>query len=76
MWPCRRPAKKARRVRVDGRSPPRRGTSLVLRLISGNDASLDGLNPSEVLALQKTLMDLWNNWGTKDDVTGPYKINQ
>ncbi|KAK2986424.1 hypothetical protein RJ640_011862 [Escallonia rubra] len=65
MWPCRRPAKKARIDRREGEGPPTRPViSPVLRLISGNGTSFEGLNPSEVLALQSTLMELLNSSGT------------
>jgi hypothetical protein len=43
----------------------------VRRLISRRDASLAGF--SEVLALHRTLMDLWNKCGTKEDALGPYR---
>lgn len=74
MCPCSRPAKNARTERCDGEGPPISPvTSPVRRLISGNEASLLGLNPSEVLALHSTLMDLLNKCGTNDDVLGPCK---
>lgn len=65
MWPCNRPAKKARNGRCGGGEPPRSPmVSPVLRLISGKDTSFRGLKPSEVLALHKTLMELWNRFRT------------
>lgn len=51
--------------RRDGEKPPTSPLiSPVLRWISGNETSLEGLNPSEVFALHKTLMDLLNKCGT------------
>lgn len=66
MWPCKPPAKKARNGRCWGRPSPRSPTVScpVLRLISGKVASFSGLKPSEVLALHKTLIELWNKFGT------------
>lgn len=65
MWPCSRPAKKARMGRFEGEGPPIRPViSPVLRLISGRETSLEGLKPSVVLALHKTLMELLNKFGT------------
>ncbi|BAT00396.1 Os07g0188750 [Oryza sativa Japonica Group] len=53
------PAKKARMGRCDADGPPTwRSTTSLRRLISGRDTSLDGSNPSDVLALQSTLMEL------------------
>ena len=76
MWPCRRPAKKARIDRREGEGPPTRPViSPVMRLISGNGTSLEGLNPSEVLALHRTLMDLLNRFGTYEVACGPWKMN-
>lgn len=72
MWPCKRPAKKARTDRRDGWRPPVSPVILSVRIwISGKDASFEGLNPSDVLALHRTLMDLWNRCGTKEDTLGP-----
>jgi len=72
MWPCKRPAKKARTDRREGRRLPTNPVILpVRRLISRRDASLAGF--SEVLALHRTLMDLWNKCGTKEDALGPYR---
>lgn len=72
MWPCSRPEKNARRERRDGEGPPISPViSPVRRLISGSVASLDGLKPSDVLALHKTLMDLLYNSGTDADAIGP-----
>lgn len=76
MWPCRRPAKKARIGLRDGERPPTSPSiSPVRRWISGKETSLEGLNPSEVLALHNTLMDLLNKFGTKEDARGPCRQN-
>lgn len=65
MSPCKWPAKKANIDLSEGEDPPIRPVnSPVLRLISGKDTSLRGLNPSEVFALHKTLMELLYNCGT------------
>ena len=61
MWPCNRLAKKARMGRRAGERPPISPLiSPVRRWISGDETSLEGLNPLEVLALHNTLMDLLN----------------
>lgn len=74
MCPCSLPAKNARRERRDGEGPPISPVvSPVRRLISGNEASLEGLKPSEVLALHKTLIDVLYNSGTDADAIGPCK---
>lgn len=73
MSPCSRPAKKARIVRWEGEMPPTSPVaSPVLRCISGNEASFEGLNPSEVFALHKTLIELLNKFESYFDVRGPY----
>lgn len=76
MWPCKPPAKKARNGRCRGGAPTRNPSVScpVLRLISGKDASFRGLKPSEVLALHKTLIELWNKFGTCLVEYGPCKI--
>lgn len=59
--------KKARKGRCRGGAPPRSPSvsfSPALRLISGKDASLRGLKPSDILAPHRTLMELWNRFGT------------
>lgn len=72
MCPCKRPAKKARIERRDGEGPPKRPSiSPFRRCISGKEASLAGLNPSEVLALQNTLMHLLNKYGAYEVASGP-----
>lgn len=73
IWPCSPPAKKARIERLLGGWPRWGGpSSLYGILISGKETSLDGLKPSEVLALQRTLMKLLNSLGLEVDISGPW----
>lgn len=58
MGPCKPPAKKASVGRREGDGPPMIPLLRpVMRLISGKDTSLEGWNPSDVLALQSTRIE-------------------
>lgn len=72
MGPWRPPAKNARIGRREGDGPPIIPVKKpVWRLISGKETSFDGLKPSDVLALQSTLMEFLYKWGTDLDASGP-----
>lgn len=72
IGPWRPPAKKARIGRREGDGPPRNPVrEPVRRLISGKETSFNGLKPSEVLALQSTLMEFLYKWGTDFEASGP-----
>ena len=76
IGPWSPPAKKAIIGRWEGDGPPRNPVKWpVCRLISGNDTSFDGLNPSEVFALQSTRIEFLYRLGTDFDASGPWKLN-
>ena len=70
-WPWSPPAKKARMERLFGGWPRRGGPKWLGGIfISGKETSLGGWKPSEVLALQRTLIKLLNNLGFAVDTSG------
>lgn len=78
MFPWAPPAKNARIERLLGARPRLRG-GLSLegsKLYSGNETSLLGWNPSEVLALHSTLMKFLKSLGSSFDTSGPWNIKK
>ena len=72
MNPCAPPAKKARIERFCGGWPNRGRLRWKVggKLISGKDASRIGLKPSDVLALQRTLMKYLKRLGSSFVTSG------